>query len=683
MALVNSIANLGRATSFGDVLSSVDNISLGVGGWIKKLKSDDPNKMDSATIRDLNLNGFASQSSIHYKPTYFARAFDEPTYLTFRIEFMFDDHMRNIAFNNQGVFNSALENAAYTNMYDYMPEPFLESQQKVKTVSYSNSSKYTVNPTYPSDDSSIGTTYSTEQYLDIALGDHGRAYMLHAFKDALKDIQNVFPFYLHSISGISDLLKVDPGQGIRLKDAKIEISCLEGLDLKITQLLNLYRKIVWDDVYQRWVLPDMMRYFGMKIYISEIRMFHDLRPDNAKGEDYLYDFTLPTVKNSTVGQFNKQEPNLFGKVKNGLNTATAVSNNYLGTKSVLTKAINMANSTVQTATDVYGNIASALTDMNLCNSAFNEVMPTICLECHMCEFDITDTMSHLSSLKSARSTSPEPKIKIKVGQVKETHAYPLNTSLRNNNEKYLATVAEHVGKMSKTDFGKNYSDWVNARDASSNIYTYVGNYISDEALREKYKSNTFYRFNEYVENLSATLGAERSGTILSKRYPQQIIDNLDNMTKSKSASSQELTNMAMTSAGLQEATAILQMVDKSADFDSEIITGTHSTATSPDQATRQSVKAVGDMLNDALDRIYNGTETKAMGLSEPERNKIASEMFSNYIETLDQNAEDNTALKEILKHYKACVNEPEFQSTATQTIQNETVRNSHKFNELN
>jgi hypothetical protein len=274
----------------------------------------------------------------------------------------------------------------------------------------------------------------------------------------------------------------------------------------------------------------------------------------------------------------------------------------------------------------------------------------------MCEFDISDMMSHLSSLKSAKSSSPEPKIRIKIGQVKETHAYPLNTSLRNNNGKYLATVAEHLASMPKKDFGNTYSDWVNARDASSNIYTYTGNYISDDALREKYKSNTYQRLKEYAENLSDIMGTERSGTILSKRYPQPIIDNMDTMTKSKSASSQELTNMALTSAGIQEASAIIQMVDRYADpknnFDTELLIGTHSTATSPDRATVESIKAVGDMLNDALDRMYNGTEINSMGLSEDSRNKIASEMFEGYIETLNEQANENTALKEILKHYK-------------------------------
>jgi hypothetical protein len=36
----------------------------------------------------------------------------------------------------------------------------------------------------------------------------------------------------------------------------------------------LYRKIAWDDTYQRWVLPDMMRYFTLKILIAEFRTFH-------------------------------------------------------------------------------------------------------------------------------------------------------------------------------------------------------------------------------------------------------------------------------------------------------------------------------------------------------------------------------------------------------------------------
>lgn len=687
MAIISNIANIGNISSYGDALSTASGIASGIGGWIEKLRSDDENYKDSSAIRDLYLNGFLSQSSIFYKPVYFARAFDEPTYLTFKIEFMFDDHLRNVAFNNMGVFNNSYESAAYSTMYDYLPEPFLESHTKIKSRSLNNN-VHTIENVTSADDSSIGTTYCTEQYLDIALGDHGRAYMLHTFKDALRDIQNVFPYYLKSISGLNKLLSVNPSGGIRLKDASIEITCMEGLDLKITQILNLYRKIVWDDVYQRWVLPDMMRYFGMKIYISEIRLFHDMRSSKQSPKDYMYDFTMESVRNATYDPIHGDKQSTFGKFMDALNKGNAISNTYLGTKSWITKATDLATATMQTGTGIYSSFAGALNDIILCNNALNDVMPTICLECHMCEFDINDTMSHLGTLSSSKvKSSPEPKIKIKIGQVKETHAYPLNTSLRHKDDKYLSTVDEHLKSMSKNDFGTNYNDWSTSRDASVNQYTYVGNYISDDALKEKYKSDTFYRLKEYVENLSNIFGTEKAGTILSKRHNGPMLDNISTTTKTLTGSSQELTQMALTSAGMQEATTLIQLIDQYADpngeFDSEYITGTHSTATSPDKATVDSVKAVGQVLKDMVDKIYNSDELLSMAVSPEMQNKIASNLYENYISTLEEKSADNSALKEVLKQYRIVQNTTEFQSKATEDTNAKNELRNFKFNELN
>ena len=39
-------------------------------------------------VRDINTNGFLATNSV-YVPNYFVRAFDEPTYLTFKLEFLF------------------------------------------------------------------------------------------------------------------------------------------------------------------------------------------------------------------------------------------------------------------------------------------------------------------------------------------------------------------------------------------------------------------------------------------------------------------------------------------------------------------------------------------------------------------------------------------------------------------
>jgi hypothetical protein len=53
------------------------------------------------------------------------------------------------------------------------------------------------------------------------------------------------------------------------------VECWEGLDLKIRTLMEFYRKAAWDDVYQRWILPENMRQFKMIIYVFERRTFQE------------------------------------------------------------------------------------------------------------------------------------------------------------------------------------------------------------------------------------------------------------------------------------------------------------------------------------------------------------------------------------------------------------------------
>lgn len=658
MAITDNIRNLTNANSYGDVLSSLNSIGSGVGGAIKKIRSLTKEQKEPSSIKDLYTDGFLVQDS-QFSPDFFARAFDEPTYLTFKVEFNFGDtesEYRNMAYNNNGLLENITDSRLDT-MYDYLPEPFLEPYRKETKGRYMESLYRT--DTYKDEegneitensvvDASLGKTYSTESYLDFSLGEHGRAALLHNFKLALKDIQDNFPYYLTSINGINSLFKVDHASGIRLKDAKIELECMEGLDLKITQLLNMYKKIVWDDVYQRWVLPDMMRFFNMKIYISEIRLFHDfVKGDSSK--QTLHDFSEKDKRNNLYSEKTKW----IDKADNALRTATALSNTFLGTKSHLDMAINYVASTYETGRGLYDSIAGAITDINMCNSAFNYVMPTICIDCHMCEFDITSINAHLDSLKSSKVTdSPKPKITINVGQAKDTQIYPLNASLKYKKEKGYYDTISHYIKDSSIYNVNGMSGISNARD---NTLKHTGNYISDDALKAKLTSNVIGdRLKDYDFNLQYYTGQTEAESILAKRLNRLMINNKREANYPRGYTPKELARMSLTTAGIQEVQSVLDWVDNpDDDFDMGYIIGTHSTSTSPDKSTRAVVKAVGDTLNNALDKIYNGEELQSMAVSDEMKNKIASDMFDEYIKELkNSTATSDGPMKEILKAYE-------------------------------
>ena len=644
MAITDNIKNLTNGGSYGDILSSVGNIGAGVGGIIKKIKSLSKDQKDPSSIKDLYTDGFLVQDS-QFAPDFFARAFDEPTYLTFKVEFNFGDvesEYRNMAYNNNGLLENITDSRLDT-MYDYLPEPFLEPYRRESKNRFMESSYRTTSYTEDGEiytgeaggeafiendivDASLGKTYSTETYLDINLGDHGRAALLHNFKLALKDIQNNFPYYLQSINGINSLFKVDHASGIRLKDAKIELECMEGLDLKITQLLNMYKKIVWDDVYQRWILPDMMRYFNMKIYISEIRLFHDFVKGKPEKQQ-LHNFSEKDKRNSLYSNKDKW----YDTAANALRTATALSNTFLGTKSNLNTAINYAASTYETARGLYDSIAGAIVDINMCNNAFNYVMPTICIDCHMCEFDITNINRHLDSLKAYKVTeSPKPKIIINVGQAKDIQIYPLNASLKYIEKKgYFNTIKDYISDKSTYDEIKGSSISPNdINNARNNSLKYTGNYISDDALKATIKSNNLQqRIKDYDFNLQYYTGQTEAESILAKRLNRLMINDRSSTNYPRGYTPKELARMSLTTAGIQEVQSVLGWVDNPDDnFDMEWIIGTHSTSTSPDKSTRESIKAIGETLKGKVDVTYVGENNNSIATHD----KSSKEKLSSY-----------------------------------------------------
>ena len=171
--------------------------------------------------------------------------FDQPTYMTFKLVF---GYQRDIWYNGSGLGTNYVVN------YDRMPHPLfgIEGSDAIESRE----------------------SYSAIDYLRDA-NEHTRAEMLKEFIQKFNTLQNDFQWYFQKIDGVGDLLKIDPKKGIRIpQDKRLTVTTLEGIDLRMSHLMNLYRKIVWDDTYQRWVLPDMMRYFTLKIYIAEFRTFH-------------------------------------------------------------------------------------------------------------------------------------------------------------------------------------------------------------------------------------------------------------------------------------------------------------------------------------------------------------------------------------------------------------------------
>ena len=186
----------------------------------------------------------------------FRPGFEDPTRLMFKVEFgdwgcsVLDTE----TIKNQQ--KTSLYNNIYYEDYDQFPMGLLD----LNFLEFDNKENW-----------SNQEHYNTYNYL-MNRNEDARASYIKTFVQGLYEIQRSMPYLFKKITGLEKLTSFEPGKGVRLKDAKITLECYEGIDLKIRTLLEMYRKAAYDDVWQRWILPDIYRYFKMIIYVFDRRI---------------------------------------------------------------------------------------------------------------------------------------------------------------------------------------------------------------------------------------------------------------------------------------------------------------------------------------------------------------------------------------------------------------------------
>ena len=129
-------------------------------------------------------------------------------------------------------------------------------------------------------------------YLD-KMGDTARYNMLVDFIETLSKINSEYPWYFQSVSGLNDAWARDYSKAKFKKE--ITITCLESIDLRITALMDLYRKIAFDWKNRRAILPPNLRQFEMSIKVYDMRKFKT-KPNEILG--------VPTEFNSNNLKLN-------------------------------------------------------------------------------------------------------------------------------------------------------------------------------------------------------------------------------------------------------------------------------------------------------------------------------------------------------------------------------------------
>jgi hypothetical protein len=136
------------------------------------------------------------------------------------------------------------------------------------------------------------------------IGEDVRAEYLKKFVEHLRKINLVTPWFWQTIDGLGDAWKHgysdDAFKALLPKDRKIKIGCLdESVDLRITALMDLYRKACFDWPNRREIVPQNLRYFKVGIYCYEAR---EINRRGYPGSVGLLDFQtllgLPDVNES-------------------------------------------------------------------------------------------------------------------------------------------------------------------------------------------------------------------------------------------------------------------------------------------------------------------------------------------------------------------------------------------------
>jgi len=290
------------------------------------------------------------------------------------------------------------------------------------------------------------------------IGSPSRQSYLEIFANLLYRIQEEAPWYFQSVTGLSDLYKIDPANNFRGKDKVLTIECLESIDLRMTLLADAYRNLAFEVQGMREVLPINLRTFNMHVHVLEFRKFNTtfgVIADHLSGANR-------TVK----GQANQQaaidakrknvfpKTSLFSGTFDNINNAVANVNSQLGGLFSYNQAGNDVDTTVESAFEAISVQTFVLKD---------------------CEFDFfSEAPGYLDNVSVKEMPEATHKFKIKVGKIRKTSTYSFDKYVISEYAKFSkidpnsipqTDLVRGVGRISDA-----YFDEVNYSVENSNYY---------------------------------------------------------------------------------------------------------------------------------------------------------------------------------------------------------------------
>ena len=367
------------------------------------------------------------------------------------------------------------------------------------------------------------------------------------------------------MSGLDKRLESNPSRGSKLsKDTVVTIECLEAIDQRVKYLLSLYKAAAWDDEYQRWILPDIYRYFKMDIFISEIRTFH-------------------------VSNFSDQG--------SALNLITNTSTNLIN------KGLSWVNSKLDkwTKGGLDNNIRMDLETL----SVINGICPVTCIHCELCDFDISNPY-YQGSYDINNSTAEKTTIKIKVKKAEIIHNWTLIDRIFGN----LLNATERGTKSMTSSVG--WRDYLKIDGGALAQNTFNNTILmSDIDLKKDYNGIiTGGWISRTISNgINALKGAMSGGSILD--FAADIYSTVKSAIADKKANEERNTISKATSRNKND---IPSMTIKGGRPDDELLNETLVTISNGTATSDEIVKSALQLLRQ--------TNTKFKDLSSEQQDSV-------------------------------------------------------------
>jgi hypothetical protein len=247
-----------------------------------------------------------------------------------------------------------------------------------------------------------------------SIGEYTRAQMIKELIQGLFELQKM-PWYIQKVSGLEDIWKIDPAQSFRGKDKKITFETLESIDLKMTYLVDLYRKAAFDSVHMRWMLPSNLRSFKMELVLTEIRSMQRPSPvlpaTNTRNlTSDISDFRNP-IQAPPFGNIS-----IPGLTERGIQSAvSAVVPNSQWASGLSSALIN----TLQRDPGSSSDYPTIMQD-------FNSLATFVRFRFEKCKFDInSDAPAYFGALTKSPETVATNKMTILTPVVREYNSYGL------------------------------------------------------------------------------------------------------------------------------------------------------------------------------------------------------------------------------------------------------------------